>query len=483
MLDFVDYTQLWNNILSDMKKMYPNDSLGLWFGKEDESYIVYVTEDKVMLRIATRFRIETIRRNYIDTLTMVASRRLGRPVTIEMVLPKDEEFFKVQKMHDFASSSSVSDINNTVQLDKVDFSNLSHALDFINDAVVPEEDPPKKINLNFDYTFENFIVGTSNQFAHAACIAVARNPATDYNPLFVYGGSGLGKTHLLNAIMSEVNKRDPKFSITYVKGEDFTNQLIEAIRTGTQQTFRDKYRTTDMLLIDDIQFIAGKESTQEEFFHTFNALYENNKQIILTSDRPPKEIKTLSDRLVSRFEGGLIADIQPPDLELRIAIINKKSKMIGIELPPEITSYIADNLKTNIREIEGAVKRICASSFLSGNQVTMELTKACLSPYISSYAESPGVTADRIVDRVSKKYGVSKDDIYGRKRTRNIAMPRSVAIYIIKKITDLSFPSIGKLFDRDHSTIISANNMISAEIAASPLLEIEINELIREITE
>ena len=477
-----DYTELWNEIIADLKKMYSPDSIDIWFGGPKDSYIVYIDEGKVILSIATQFRIDTITRNYLQSMNQIASRKLGWPVEVVMILPEEEAYFREKPLRDATHPSVIDEIAKLPAFKGVDLTALKEAFTFLHEVAVPELEVPRKINMNFDYTFENFIVGASNQFAHAACIAVARNPARDYNPLFIYGGSGLGKTHLLNAIMYDINSRNADIRITYVKGEDFTNQLIEAIKTSTQVSFREKYRTADVLMIDDIQFIAGKESTQEEFFHTFNALYENNKQIILTSDRPPKEIKTLSDRLVSRFEGGLIADIQPPDLELRIAIIKKKAKMVGVTLPEEITMFIAENLKTNIREIEGAVKRIGASSFLSGSKINMELAKQCLMPYVSG-VEAPAITVDRIIDRVSKKYGVSKEDIYGRKRTKTIAMSRSIAIYIIKKITTLSFPAIGKLFDRDHSTIINANNMITSEIAKSPLLEIEVNELIREITE
>ncbi len=342
-----------------------------------------------------------------------------------------------------------------------------------------EEGPFKQ---NVEYTFDNFIVGSSNQFAHAACTAVARNPATDYNPLFIYSQSGLGKTHLLNAIMNEVKARYPDYNIIYVKGEDFTNQMITAISQKNTEEFRNKYRKADVLLIDDIQFIAGKEATQEEFFHTFNALYEDHKQIIITSDRPPRDIKTLEDRLKTRFEWGLIADILPPDFELRIAIMNNKTQMMGVTLPDDVLHYIAENLKSNIRQLEGAVRRICAHSYLSKRPVTLSMAKECIAAFVQG-SEPPTVTAERIVSRVAKKYGVTVDEVYGRKRTKHIASARNISIYIIRKVTDLSFPAIGKLFDRDYSTIISAKDSVEKIMKSSPLFAMEINDLIQELTE
>ena len=447
-----DYKPTLNAVLTDLREQYPEFSIDLWFS---DAEIVLIDNSRTVISVYSELKVNTITRKYMDDLVRLFEKHVGYPTKI-ILIPHSEKA-------NYAPPS-------TGELDrsKIVTQNMPNAFSLTN--------------FNFDYTFENFIVGTSNQFAHAACTAVARNPATDYNPLFIYSASGLGKTHLLNAIMNELKQRNKDCSIIYVKGEEFTNQMIDAIKNGNQSAFRDKYRKADVLLIDDIQFIAGKESTQEEFFHTFNALYESHKQIIMTSDRPPKDIKTLEDRLKTRFEWGLIADIQPPDYELRIAIMKKKSKMIGVDVPDEVFAYIADNLKTNIREIEGAIKRICAKAFLTGEKITLESAKNCMSAFATP-VEPPSVTAERIVDRVAKKYGVSTEDVYGKKRTKHIAYARSVSIYIIRKITDMSFPAIGKIFDRDHTTIISANQMMVNELAKSPLLEIEINDLIKEITE
>lgn len=356
----------------------------------------------------------------------------------------------------------------------------------ITDALHPEGEGEKVPNIGADfeskkifsqYTFDNFIVGESNKFAHAACIAVARNPATAYNPLFIYGQSGLGKTHLLYAITNEIKRTMPNVKIVYKKGDEFTNELIRSIQSGSMQYFRDKYRGADVLLIDDIQFIAGRESTQEEFFHTFNALHDADKQIILTSDRPPRDIKTLEDRLRTRFEWGLIADIQPPSLELRTAIILKKAEQLGITIPDDAVSYLSQKLKNSIRTIEGAIKKIGAVSMLTSTPITLEMCKTAVSALVNG-DKSEGETIDRIFEIVSEKYGVSIEDIRGKKRNDNIAKARHVCIYMIRNITELSLSDIGKLFSRDHSTVISSIKYIEGQIAAVPGTESEINEML-----
>lgn len=331
------------------------------------------------------------------------------------------------------------------------------------------------------YTFDNFIVGSSNRFAHAACTAVAKEPAHSYNPLFIYGPSGLGKTHLLYAITNEIHKNFPDSNIIYVKGEEFTNQMIESISRGMTVQFREKYRKADVLLIDDIHFIAGKEATQEEFFHTFNDLFEHRKQIILTSDRPAKDIDKLEDRLRTRFEWGLTADIQPPDFELRMAIMQNKAQSLGKTFPNEVLSFLAENLTNNIRQIEGAIKKIIAYSLLNGKEITIPLVMSCITDLLSPTGKVT-VTPEMIIKKVSEKYGVEIKDIYSEKRASNISQTRHICIYIIKKILDLSYPAIGKLLSRDHATIISSYKRIDTEIKNNSSFEIEINELIKEIT-
>ncbi len=334
---------------------------------------------------------------------------------------------------------------------------------------------------NFEYTFDNFIVGSSNKFAHAACTAVAANPAMNYNPLFIYGPSGLGKTHLLYAITNEIKKKKPAAKIIYIKGEDFTTQFIEALAAQMTNEFRNKYRSCDVLLIDDIQFIAGKTSTQEEFFHTFNALYEEHKQIILTSDRPPRDMKTLEDRLKTRFEWGLLADIQPPDLELRVAIIKKKAEQVGIIIPEDVLTYLAENLRSNIRQIEGAMKKLGALAFLSGQKITMEVARGCIADLLGG-EEPVSVTVDKIFATVYKKYGISKEDLTGKSRSREIAQARHITIYLIRKITEMSLPNIGKIFNRDHTTALASWETIEKKLKTDAMLTLDVNEMTKEVT-
>ena len=330
------------------------------------------------------------------------------------------------------------------------------------------------------YSFENFIVGASNKMAHAASYAVTEDPGRAFNPLFIYGNSGLGKTHLLYAITNRIHKKFPDSKILLVKGEEFTNKLIDSIRTNRQVQFRDYYRRADVLLIDDIQFIAGKDSTQEEFFHTFNALYEDQKQIIMTSDLPPRDIKLLEERLRTRFEWGLIVDIQPPEFELRVAIMKKKADVYNYDIPREVFDYLAENLRSNVRQMEGAIRKIGARAQLTGEEITVETAARSIADLMSADQPDP-VTVDKILAHVTKKYGVSLEDIKGKKRTAEISLPRQVAIYLIRTMTDNSYPNIGKIFGRDHTTIMSSMRTMENEIKQNSLFEIEINDLMKQI--
>ena len=308
---------------------------------------------------------------------------------------------------------------------------------------------------NYEFTFENFIKGPSNQFAFAAAQAVAANPSGAYNPLFIYGGSGLGKTHLLTAIQTEIKRTHPDFVIMYVTCEQFTNELIAAIRAGSTEDFRMKYRVADLLLVDDIQFIAGKESTQEEFFHTFNSLHDAHKQIVLTSDRPPKEIKTLDDRLRSRFESDLIADVQPPDVETRIAIIKRKAELLDLDLSNEVCEYIASKIKANIRQLEGTVKKLKAKNLVNQEKITVSSVQEVISDILNNDTP-PEVTVERIIEEVSRTFGVTPEAIRSENnRSANISNARHIAIYISRELTTLSMANIGEEFGgRHYSTVI-----------------------------
>ena len=328
--------------------------------------------------------------------------------------------------------------------------------------------------LNPKNTFDTFVIGNSNRFAHAACVAVAESPARAYNPLFLYGGVGLGKTHLMHAIGHSIMKEQNDAKVVYVSSEKFTNELINSIKSDKNEEFRDKYRNVDILLIDDIQFIAGKEGTQEEFFHTFNALHEANKQIIISSDRPPKEIPTLEDRLRSRFEMGLIADIQPPDFETRIAILKTKAQIENIDIPNEVMNYIATYIKSNIRELEGALTRVVAYSSLINKDISYDLAVEALKDIVTT-SESQEISVNRIKEKVSTAFGIKMDDFNSKKRTRTIAYPRQIAMYLSRELTDLSLPKIGNEFGgRDHTTVIHAHDKISKD------LELEKNSELKE---
>ncbi|WP_300297474.1 chromosomal replication initiator protein DnaA [uncultured Intestinimonas sp.] len=328
-----------------------------------------------------------------------------------------------------------------------------------------------------EYTFERFVVGSSNKFAHAAARAVADHPAQNYNPLFIYGESGLGKTHLLYAIAHKIHATRPDFRVVYIKGDAFTNELIQAIREGRNQEFREKFRSADVFLMDDVQFIAGKDSTMEEMFHTFNTLYENKKQIVFTADRPPKEMLKLEDRLKTRFEWGLIADIQPPDYETRMAIIKNKAIRMGVELPEAVLQYIAENITANVRQIEGTVNKIMALRDLEGSNIdAATVTRAVRDMFKDKTDIMP--TADVIIEEVCNFYNIENSALRGQGRTKDTALARQVAIYLIREMTNLSLKEIGKEFEnRDHTTVLHSIERIEKLKKTTP----EISEVIKDI--
>ena len=329
-----------------------------------------------------------------------------------------------------------------------------------------------------DFTFERFVVGNSNKFAHAAAMAVAEGETKNFNPLFIYGESGLGKTHLLYAIRHAIQKKHPEYNIVYVKGDDFTNELIAAIQAGRNVEFREKYRNANLFLMDDIQFIAGKTSTQEEFFHTFNTLYENGRQIVFTSDRPPNEIMRLTDRLKTRFESGLLADIQPPDYETRMAIIKNKAAQLGIVLEDDVMNYIAEKITSNVRQIEGAVKKIVAYRDLMNDNITVSsVAKAIKDMFRDKTEYIP--TPDIIIEETAKYYSLEVEDLKGQRRTRNTALARQVSMYLIRKLTNLSYKDIGDIYEgRDHTTVMSSISKVEEKIKEST----EFSQTIRDIT-
>ncbi len=335
-------------------------------------------------------------------------------------------------------------------------------------------------NINSKYSFDGFVVGSSNQFAHAACQAVSNNPGGDYNPLFIYGGVGLGKTHLLHAIVHNCQIKNSSLKISYLTAEKFTNELINSIRYEKMLDFRNKYRNIDVLLLDDIQFIAGKERTQEEFFHTFNSLFEVKKQIVLTSDKTPREIKSLEERIRNRFEWGLIADIKMPDTETKVAILKKKALLSSINLPNDVAFILAESVKSNVRELEGLLTRLLACSSLYSCDITLDFTKEVLKDFVET--ESTEKKPDEIIKIVSKHFSIKVHDLKSRKKSSSIVLPRQIAMYIIRKKTTFSLPEIGQLFGgKDHSTVLYSIKKIKTLLATDKRIENAVDSILKKL--
>lgn len=445
------YTELWDDILLELKKNLSDISFNTWFSDIE---ILNIYNSTIILGCNNSLILETINLRYIDSLTSIIFNITKHSYKVKCIL---KESFKNEYSKNLTKTIVLKNNN-----------------DILNTSL--------SSNLNSKYTFETFVVGNSNRFAHAASLAVAESPSKAYNPLFIYGGVGLGKTHLMHAIGHLINENNSKLKVVYLTSEKFINELISSIKDDKNIEFRDKYRTVDVLLIDDVQFIAGKERTQEEFFHTFNALHESNKQIILSSDRPPKEIKTLEERLRSRFEWGLIADIQPPDYETRIAILRKKSDVDNLNVPNEVLIYIATKIKSNIRELEGALLRVVAYTNLTNTPISLELAKEALKDLIS-VNNSKIITIEYIQETISNYFDLTIDIIKSQRRTQNIAFPRQIAMYLCRKLTDSSLPKIGEKFGgRDHTTVIHAYEKILNKIESDPEFNNLINELSNKIT-
>ena len=359
------------------------------------------------------------------------------------------------------------------------------------DSYDPESDQEKKEetanlsrnnneNLFARYTFDTFVVGPTNKMAHAVAVAVAESPgSTSYNPLFLYGGAGLGKTHLMNSIAHHIIQTRPDLKVLYVTSEKFTNELIDSLKYDKNKEFRDKYRNIDVLLIDDIQFIIGKISTQEEFFHTFNELYEAKKQIVISSDKHPREISTLEERLRSRFEWGITADIQPPDYETKMAILNKKAELDHTVIPNDVLEYVATNITSNIRELEGALNKICVYSKLENRPITLDVAETALKDTIANQHE---VTPQFIIDLVAEQYGISVDDISSKKKNKEIAIPRQICMYLCRKYTEYSLKTIGDIMgNRDHTTVIHGINKVSSMLKSDEILQNNMDILVKKI--
>ncbi len=446
MLTELDYRTIWQQVMSSMRSELGKVTFDTWFSKVDYQKTV---NGKVYLLVNGFVAKDWIASRYLKTLEEKFSAICHEPVQI-LLLDKNAEFSE----------------------------NLLYA------EADMREDPKSNIqaaNLNARYTFDTFVVGNSNRFAHAACYAVGETPATAYNPLFIYGGVGLGKTHLMHAIGHRVLEKNPLFKVRYVSCEQFTNELIGSIRDDKAPDFRNRYRSCDVLLIDDIQFLAGKERTQEELFHTFNTLYEANKQVVLSSDRPPKSIPTLEDRLRSRFEWGLITDIQAPDLETRIAILMKKSQTDQLDIPYDILTYIAASIQSNIRELEGALVRLVAYAKIAGKPINMETTVEALKDILPP-PKPAQITIPLIQKEVCAYYQVSMEEFLSKKRNKQLVLPRHIAMYLCRKLTSYSLPLIGEEFGgRDHTTVLHAIEKIEQDIQNDEKTRKAIEELNKKI--
>ena len=445
-----DLKNLWDKTLNIIKSELSEVSFNTWI-KSCEP--ISISSDTLKISVPNSFTQDILDKRYKDLVANSVKAICSKLYKIEFIIMSDS-------------------------FDKEDSKNNSNPQS--KSVVVNDE---MSSTLNPKYTFNSFVIGNSNRFAHAASLAVAESPAKAYNPLFIYGGVGLGKTHLMHAIGHYVLDGNPNAKVVYVSSEKFTNELINAIKDDKNEEFRNKYRNVDILLIDDIQFIAGKERTQEEFFHTFNALHDANKQIILSSDRPPKEIPTLEDRLRSRFEWGLIADIQVPDFETRMAILKKKADVENLNVANEVMGYIATKIKSNIRELEGALIRIIAYSSLTNREVTVDLASEALKDIISK-KQGKHVTIDSIQDVVSSYFNLRVEDLKSQRRTRNVAYPRQIAMYLSRKLTDMSLPKIGEEFGgRDHTTVIHAYEKISENLKTDDSLQHTVNDITKKLTQ
>ncbi len=418
---------IWNKCLNKIEDKTGSSVFDLWF---KPIKLVTMKEGEAVLMIPNRFYREWLEDNYPLLISDVFEEIVSKKVNITYKI-EDEPVSELNKKNDILKAKKIRLAN-------------------------------KGIFINPKYTFERFVAGPSNQFAHAAALAVSESVGRRYNPLFIYGDVGLGKTHLLSAIGNRVVDRIPGISVLYVSSEQFTNEVVAAIRHQKTGELKEKYRNVDVLLLDDVQFIANKEQTQEEFFHTFNALYERQKQIVISSDRPPKEISAITDRLKSRFIMGLIADIQPPATEMKVAILYKKAEIENIKLPDEVAFYLASRIKSNIRELEGCLIKLAAHSTLTSNPISLDVAKHILKDVFTD-DEKP-ITVDRIQKIVSDYYGIKIQDIKSRKRTKEVTLPRQLAMFISKKITNLSLSDIGKAFGgKDHATVIYACKQIEAK--------------------
>lgn len=451
---FDQLAQRWQEILSTLEPAMSKPSFDAWL---KPSVPVAIEDGALIVEVPHEFARDWLQSRYEGPITQALRAATGIDLAVRFVVPKQPKTLDAALAHAAPEKDSA------------------------DAAEVPQPEDAAQSVLNPKYTFSSFVVGNSNRFAHAASLAVAEAPGKAYNPLFIYGGVGLGKTHLMQAIGHYVMSHYPSLKVVYVSCEQFTNELINAIRYEKTLDFREKYRNVGVLLIDDIQFLAGKERTQEEFFHTFNALYEANRQIVISSDRPPKEIATLEDRLRSRFEWGLITDIQAPDLETRIAILKKKASLEKLQVPNDVLVYIANQIHSNIRELEGALIRVVAFASLVNKQITVQLAAEVLRDMLPS-SKPKQISIELIQKIVAEYFNLSVDDLTAKKRSRTVSFPRQIAMYLARELTESSLPRIGEEFGgRDHTTVIHACEKIHEDMKNDPTLSATIKEIISKL--
>lgn len=455
---------IWKAVFALLGEDFSSSSCDLWFGSME---LVYLSDDTALLTIESDFKKQHIGDKYMDLLRERFYTVLGYEVEIEIfskvkITSEEEakELFATYKQQKFRRE------------DEENKKELERAIKVIS---------PEKKSTKY-YTFDNFIQGESNKFAYAACYAIANTDEVNYNPLFIHGKSGLGKTHLMYAVINRILSRDPSLKVVYIKGEEFTVKLVEAIKNNSTDSFREKYRSADILLIDDIQFIAGKSATQDEFFHTFNALYEAQKQIIVTCDRPIHEMKNLEERIRTRLEWGLSADITPPDAELRMAIIRKKAEEVNLHLEEEIIEFMSHKLKDNVRLIEGGVKKLSAMRFIMGKEITMDLAMREISGLVPD-EEPRSAKVDKIIQSVCDTYNISQETLRGKSRRANVVLARHVSWFTLRETLEMTFADIGALFNCDHTSVMSAIRKIERKKREEPSFTEEMESLIKDVKE
>ena len=461
-----DVIQLWETCAENIRTQVSD---AVWSSTFKEARAQTLGNNEIILTVPNQWVKDRIEGRYLQLIRNIIEESTPDPVSIVIEVELDD--------HLRLELDGLTEARDEVDID-LTASPAPHSPTATSSTPPsPPTLPPLRDQLNPKYTFDLFVTGTSNRFAHAAALSVAERPSRSYNPLFIHGHAGLGKTHLLQAIGNYVQVNYPDFTVLYVSTETFLNEFVEAIRTNMRTEFKRRYREIDVLLVDDIQFIEGKEGLQEEFFHTFNTLYQSNKQIVMSSDRPPDAISTLEDRLRSRFKMGLITDIQPPDLETRQAILRRKSELESMPVPHDVLAFIASHVTDNIRELEGALIRVCAYASLNDQPLTIELATSVLSDLVATRQPRP-ITADLIIDATAEMFNFGRDEIMGQRRHRPLVTARQIAMYVVRELTDLSYPAIAREFGgRDHTTVIHAVEKISALMSERRQIYDQVTEL------